>query len=90
MLLGRLTQHNSAHLLAPLRNVLIYIVLSLQFGEQDLSKQQSTKLLCTFLKAPALQTVVHPYVRRIIEILPLKVCGWVCGARCHVRKARAA
>lgn len=72
-LLGRLAGHNSAHLLAPLRNVLKHIVVELKFGKDDVMKEQSTRMLCTLLMAPALQTLVHPYIRRVIEILPLKV-----------------
>lgn len=83
-LLGRLAQLNSAHLLAPLRNVLIAIVLALKFGKDDVTKLQATNMLCTLLQAPALQTLVHPYLMRIIEILPLKVRARVCVLRCLV------
>ena len=78
-LLGRLAQLNSAHTLAPLRNVLKQLVLALTFSRDIVVKHQSTAMLCTFLKTPALQTLVHPYVRQMIEILPLKVRldGWM-------------
>lgn len=72
-LLGRLAQFNPAYLLAPLSNVLKHIVVALKYGSEDIIKEQSTRMLCTFLKAPALKYLVHPYVKKVIEILPLKV-----------------
>lgn len=74
-LLGRLAQLNPACVLPMLRQTLGQIVVVLKFNTDDGVREDATWMLCTFLQAPALQKLVHPYVKAVIEALPLKVCG---------------
>ncbi|CAN0409890.1 unnamed protein product, partial [Laminaria digitata] len=71
-LLGRLAQLNPAHLLPSLRQTLMQILVGLKFNKDSAAKEEATKMLCTFLRAPALQCLVHPVVKTVIEVLPLK------------------
>lgn len=71
-LLGRLAHHNPAYLLAPLRQTLMQILTELKYDQGVLEQQRVTRKLCAFLRCPALQNLVHPYVKGIIVSLPLK------------------
>lgn len=73
-LLGRLSQLNPAYLLPPLRLTLMQILVELKFDKDSQCQEDATRMLCRFLRAPALQSLVHPFVRAIIHALPLKVC----------------
>lgn len=75
MLLGRLAQLNPAYLLPSLRQTLMQILSGLKYDKDSDAKEEATKMLCTFLRAPALQSLVHPFVKTVIEVLPLKVRG---------------
>lgn len=72
-LLGRLARRNPANLLPPLRETLMHILVELQFNRRVESREEATKMLCRFLRSPALQALVHPFVRTVIIALPLKV-----------------
>lgn len=72
-LLGRLARRNPANLLPPLRETLMHILVELQFNRRIESREEATKMLCRFLRSPALQALVHPFVRTVIIALPLKV-----------------
>ena len=74
-LLGRLAQRNPAYLNPTLRQTLTQILDVLKYNTGDDAREDATWMLCTFLQAPALQKLVHPYVKAVIEALPLKVCG---------------
>lgn len=73
MLLGRLAQLNPAYLLPTLRQTLMQILVELRYNKDNNAREEATRMLCTFLRAPALQKLVHPFVKAVIEVLPLKV-----------------
>lgn len=72
-LLGRLARHNPAVLLPQLRVMLTQILIELKFNRGNDYREEATKMLCAFMRAPALQSLVHPFVRAVILALPLKV-----------------
>lgn len=74
-LLGRLARNNPGLLLPPLRVTLMQILIELKFNRGNDYREEATRMLCTFMRAPALQALVHPFVRAVILALPLKV-GW--------------
>lgn len=71
-LLGRLAALNPAYLLPPLRATLAQLVLELRFSTTDMNgREEATRMLCCFLRAPALPTLVLPLLRAVIDALPL-------------------
>lgn len=84
-LLGRLAQRNPACVLPPMRQTLTQILVQLQFNKNAATKEEATRMLCSFLRAPALQRLVHPVIKAVIEALPLKVRdgGGCTTVKCH-------
>lgn len=72
-LLGRLARYNPAPILPPLRKFLMEIISELRCGSDTVGGREcATRLLVVFLRAEALQRLVHPFLPAIIETLPLR------------------
>ncbi len=75
-LLGRLAGLNPAYVLPPMRLTLLRLLTELQFGREDNTaiqgKEEATHLLCDFLRAKPLQRLVKPFVRTVVETLPVQ------------------
>ncbi|CAB9503979.1 protein kinase mTOR [Seminavis robusta] len=71
-LLGRLTVINPAPILPVLRRFLADLIVELQCGvETGRGREEATRLLVVFLKAKALQRLVHPVLQSLVGALPL-------------------
>ena len=72
-LLGRLARYNPAPILPPLRRFLMELISELRCGSDTVGGREcATRLLVVFLRAEALQRLVHPFLPAIIGALPLK------------------
>jgi serine/threonine-protein kinase mTOR len=71
-LLGRLAALNPACVLSSMRQTLIRLLIELQFGMDSVLKEEATQILCHFLRAEALHSLVRPFIKTIINILPLQ------------------
>lgn len=72
-LLGRLAQYNPAPILPPLRRFLMELISELRCGSDTVGGREcATRLLVVFLRAEALQRLVHPFLPAIISALPVK------------------
>lgn len=69
--LGRLAVLNPAYVLPGLRATLLRLLVELQYGADAFTKEDATQSLCHFLRADALQGLVRPFMRSIVQILPL-------------------
>jgi hypothetical protein len=70
-LLGRLASMNPAAILAPMRLQLIQVISAIKNSADNRLREEAILLLCRFLRAPTLQSIVKPYVGQLISILPL-------------------
>ncbi|KAI8620292.1 armadillo-type protein [Chytriomyces sp. MP71] len=66
-IIGRLTLHNPAYVMPPLRKILIRLLTELQYSTISLQKEECTKLLCDLILAS--QRLVKPYVNSIMKVL---------------------
>ncbi|KAJ3067743.1 phosphatidylinositol kinase- protein kinase tor1 [Podochytrium sp. JEL0797] len=66
-IIGRLTLHNPAYVMPPLRKILIRLLTELQFSNISLQKEECAKLLCDLILAS--QRLVKPYVNSIMKVL---------------------
>ncbi|TPX76526.1 hypothetical protein CcCBS67573_g02191 [Chytriomyces confervae] len=66
-ILGRLTLHNPAYVLPPLRKILIRLLTELQHTNISLQKEECVKLLCALIVAA--QRLVKPYVSSIMKVI---------------------
>ncbi|CAM9980915.1 unnamed protein product, partial [Discosporangium mesarthrocarpum] len=71
-MLGRLAQYNPSYLLPPLRQTLMQILVELRYNPDVTAGEEATKMLCKFLRAPALQGLLYPFIEAILLALPLK------------------
>ncbi|KAJ3291491.1 phosphatidylinositol kinase- protein kinase tor1 [Rhizoclosmatium sp. JEL0117] len=66
-IIGRLTLHNPAYVMPPLRKILIRLLTELQYSNISVQKEESAKLLCDLILAS--QRLVKPYVNSIMKVL---------------------
>jgi FKBP12-rapamycin complex-associated protein len=72
-LLGRLSLHNPAPILPPMRRLLLELLTELRSGGDAVgSRETAIRLLIVFLTSDALHRLVHPYISTIISSLPLR------------------
>ena len=72
-LLGLLALHNPTLVLPSLRRMLMDLIIELRCGgDSGAGREPATRLLVVFLRAEALERVVHPFLPSIIRSLPLK------------------
>lgn len=71
-LLGRLAGLNPAYVLPPMRHTLLRLLIELQFGRDASSKEEATQLLCHFLRAEPLHFLVRPFIRTVVQSLPVQ------------------
>ncbi|KAJ3030013.1 UNVERIFIED_CONTAM: phosphatidylinositol kinase- protein kinase tor1, partial [Siphonaria sp. JEL0065] len=67
VIIGRLTLHNPAYVMPPLRKILIKLLTELQYSNISLQKEECAKLLCDLILAS--QRLVKPYVNYIMKVL---------------------
>ncbi|KAI9327967.1 armadillo-type protein [Obelidium mucronatum] len=67
VIIGRLTLHNPAYVMPPLRKILIKLLTELQYSNISLQKEECAKLLCDLILAS--QRLVKPYVNSIMKVL---------------------
>ena len=70
-LLGRLAALNPAYVLPGMRHTLLRLLIELQFGLDTGSKEEASQMLCHFLRANALHSLVRPFMRSIVRTLPI-------------------
>ncbi|KAL1915020.1 uncharacterized protein VTP21DRAFT_7725 [Calcarisporiella thermophila] len=66
-IIGRLTQHNPAHIMPSLRKTLIQLLMELQYSTVSRNKEEAAKLLGLLVAAG--QRLVKPYVEPIVKVL---------------------
>jgi FKBP12-rapamycin complex-associated protein len=71
-LLGRLALLNPGFVLPPLRQTLMRLIIELQLQSDTNAKEQAAWLLSEFLRAEALHRLVRPFMRTIVDVLPLR------------------
>ena len=71
-LLGRLALLNPGFVLPPLRQALRRLIVELQLQSDTNSKEHAAWLLSEFLRVDALHCLVRPFMRTIVDVLPLR------------------
>ncbi|KAI9341262.1 armadillo-type protein [Zopfochytrium polystomum] len=66
-IVGRLTLHNPAYILPPLRRTLIQLLTELQYSGVSVQKEESAKLLSQLISAA--HRLMKPYVEPILKVL---------------------
>ena len=70
-LLGSLADKNPAVILGNMRQIFINLISQLQHGTIDRLKEETTLLVCAFLRSPALHRVVKPFMSSLVDVLPI-------------------
>ena len=70
-ILGRLAQLNPAAVLPPLRQLLMRLISEIRGSADDRSKEEAALMICNFLRASPLQSIIKPFVGTLIRTLPL-------------------
>ena len=70
-ILGRLGHLNPAAVLPPLRQLLMRLISEIRGSADDRSKEEAALMICNFLRASPLHSIVKPFVGTLIRTLPL-------------------
>lgn len=70
-LLGRVTSVNPSMLQASMRKLLLQLIAELRSGHDIRQKEETTYLLCTFMRISPLHRIVKSFMPRIVSSLPL-------------------
>ena len=70
--LGRQAASNPSVVLPPMRLVFVRLIAEIKNSCDNRLKEEATLMLCTFLRAGPLQTVVRPFMSATVRALPLK------------------
>ena len=70
-ILGRLAHLNPAAVLPPLRQLLMRLISEIRGSADDRSKEEAALMMCNFLRASPLHSIVKPFVGTLIRTLPL-------------------
>lgn len=71
-ILGRQAAANPSAVLPLLRLVLMRLISEIKNSNDNRLKEEATLMMCTFLRAGPLQSIVRPFMSTIICVLPLK------------------
>ena len=70
-ILGRLAHLNPAAVLPPLRQLLMRLISEIKGAADDRSKEEAALMMCNFLRASSLHSIVKPFIGTLIKTLPL-------------------
>jgi Domain of unknown function (DUF3385) len=70
-ILGRLAHLNPAAVLSPLRQLLMRLISEIRGSADDRSKEEAALMMCNFLRASSLHSIVRPFIGTLIRTLPL-------------------
>jgi Domain of unknown function (DUF3385) len=70
-ILGRLAHLNPAAVLPPLRQLLMRLISEIRGSADDRSKEEAALMMCNFLRASSLHSLVKPFIGTLIRTLPL-------------------
>ncbi|KAG0047331.1 phosphatidylinositol kinase- protein kinase tor1 [Gryganskiella cystojenkinii] len=66
-IIGRITAHNPAYVIPPLRKLLIQLLTEIEYSGMGRNKEESTQLLTLLIVAS--EPMIKPYIDRIVRVL---------------------